>query len=256
MTTTAAIPVERHNVEIQRNREVWARKPHLRDVYHDFYRTISARLDPAVPGLVVELGSGMGRIKDIIPQCLTTDLFPNPWLDRQENAYRLSFADGSVSHLILFDVWHHLRFPGTALQEFRRVLAPGGRLILFEPAASWVGRFVYTYFHHEPVSLRDPITWDAPAGFTPDHVDYYAAQGSATRVFWWGKSENRLTGWRVAEVRPITSFTYLGSGGFSGPQLGGNFFRGLLRSLDRIASLAPRIFAARLLIVLQKDGDH
>ena len=92
----------------------------------------------------------MGRIKDVIPQCVTTDLFPNPWLDRQENCYQLSFADGSVSHLILFDVWHHLRYPGTALREFHRVLAPGGRLILFEPAASWVGRLVYHFFHHEP----------------------------------------------------------------------------------------------------------
>jgi SAM-dependent methyltransferase len=256
MTTTAALPIEQHNIEIQRNREVWSRKPMLRQVYRDFYRLIAARLDPQRPGLVVELGSGMGRIKEIIPQCVTTDLFPNPWLDRQENAYRLSFADGSVSHLILFDVWHHLRYPGTALREFHRVLAPGGRLILFEPAASWLGRFVYDHFHHEPVSLRDPITWEAPAGFSAADVDYYAAQGLATRMFWWGEIRDRLAGWHLHEVRPIASFTYLASGGFSGPQLGGRFLHGLMSGLDRVASLAPRIFAARLLIVLQKDGPH
>ena len=51
------------------------------------------------------------------------DLFSNPWLDRRENCYAMNFADGSVSHLILFDVWHHLRYPGTALREFHRVLA-------------------------------------------------------------------------------------------------------------------------------------
>src|SRR6478672_1894101 len=89
------LPLEQHNIEIQRNREAWQRKPMLREVYHEFYRRIAARIDPAIPGPVVELGSGMGRIKDVIPQCITTDLFPNPWLDRQENAYRLSFADGA-----------------------------------------------------------------------------------------------------------------------------------------------------------------
>lgn len=253
MNSTTTLPLEQHNVEIQRNRQAWDRKPMLRDVYHEFYGLISGRIEPRTPGAVVELGSGMGRIKDIIPACLTTDLFPNPWLDRQENCYALSFADGSVSHLVLFDVWHHLRYPGTALREFHRVLAPGGRLILFEPAASWVGRLIYHFFHHEPVAVHDPITWDAPAGFKAADADYYAAQGSATRLFWWGEGWDRLTGWRIRELTPVTSFNYLASGGFSGPQLGGRFLHGLMRGLDFVCSPYPRAFAARLLVVLEKE---
>jgi len=248
-----ALPLEQHNVEIQRNRQAWSRKPMLREVYHEFYGLISARLDPRTPGTVVELGSGMGCIKDVIPGCVTTDLFPNPWLDRQENCYALSLADGSVSHLILFDVWHHLRYPGTALREFHRVLAPGGRLILFEPAASWVGRLVYHFFHHEPVAIRDPITWEAPAGFSAADADYYAAQGSATRLFWWGEGHERLKGWRIRELTPVASFNYFASGGFSGPQLGGRFLHGLMRGLDALCSPFPRAFAARLLVVLEKE---
>lgn len=255
MTTTAAPPLEQHNIEIQRNREAWARKSMLREVYHDFYRLIATRIDPQQPGPIVELGSGMGRIKDVIPQCVTTDLFPNPWLDRRENCYRLSFADASVSHLILFDVWHHLRYPGTALQEFHRVLVPGGRLILFEPAASWLGRFVYHFFHHEPVAVREPITWTAPAGFSAEDADYYAAQGSATRLFWWGEGHDRLAGWRLHEVRPVTSFDYFATGGFSGPQFGGRFLHGLMRGLDFLASPFPRACAARLLVVLEKEKN-
>lgn len=251
--STPSLPLEQHNVEIQRNKQAWERKPMLREIYHDFYRRIAARIDPAVPGPVVELGSGMGRIKDVIPACVTTDLFPNPWLDRRENCYQLSFADGSVSHLVLFDVWHHLRYPGTALREFHRVLAPGGRLILFEPAASWVGWLILHFFHHEPVAVRDPITWHAPAGFSAADADYYAAQGSATRLFWWGEGHDRLTGWRLREVQPITSFDYLATGGFSGPQLGGRFLHSLMRALDRVTSPLPRVFAARLLVVLEKE---
>jgi len=251
--TRSALPLEQHNIEIQRNRDAWQRKPVLREIYHDFYRQIAERIDPSQPGIVAELGSGMGRIKEVIPQCVLTDLFPNPWLDRQENCYQLTFADGEVSHLILFDVWHHLRYPGTALHEFHRVLAPGGRLILFEPAASWVGRTVYQLFHHEPVAVRDPITWDAPPNFTAADADYYAAQGSATRLFWWGEGLDRLAGWRLREVKPITSFDYFASGGFSGPQFGGRFLHGLMRALDFVAAPFPRIFAARLLIVLEKE---
>ncbi len=253
MKASTALPVSQHNVEIQRNRAAWLRKPALQAVYRQFYRLIAAQIDPALPGPVVELGSGLGCIKEVIPSCVLTDLFPNPWLDRQENCYQLNFAAGEVSHLILFDVWHHLRFPGTALREFHRVLAPGGRLILFEPAASWVGRFVYHFFHHEPVAVRDPITWDAPPGFTANQVDYYAAQGSATRLFWWGEGRDLLAGWRVREMRPITSFAYFASGGFSGPQLGPPALAGIIRGLDFLAAPFPRIFAARLLIVLEKE---
>ena len=32
--------------------------------------------------------------KDHLPDCITTDVFPNPWLDRVENAYALAFAAG------------------------------------------------------------------------------------------------------------------------------------------------------------------
>ena len=246
-------PVEQHNREILRNREIWRRKPLLRESYRRFYRLIAAQIDPLMPGPVVELGSGMGNIKEIIPNCVITDLFPNPWLDRQENAYRLSFADGEVSHLILFDVWHHLRYPATALREFHRVLAPRGRLILFEPAASWTGRLVYHCFHHEPVGLRNPITWDAPAGFSAADADYFAAQGAATRLFWWGEARERLAGWRLREMQPVVSFAYFASGGFSGPQIGGRLTHAFLRQLDRVATLYPRAFAARLLIVLEKE---
>lgn len=255
MSNTAELPLEQHNVEIQRNREAWARKPMLREIYHDFYRQIAARIDPTIPGPVIELGSGMGQIKEVIPQCITTDLFPNPWLDRNENCYELSFANESLSHLILFDVWHHLRYPGSALREFNRVLSPGGRLILFEPAASWLGRLVYHYCHHEPVAVRDPITWEAPDDFSPSQSDYYAAQGSATRLFWWGQGHDQLEGWKLSEVRPIPSFDYFASGGFSGPQLGGRFLHGLMRALDYLAKPFPKIFAARLLVVLEKEKN-
>lgn len=255
MNTANALPLEQHNIEIQRNREAWNRKPRLREIYHEFYRKIAARLDPRIPGLIVELGSGMGTIKEVIPNCITTDLFPNPWLDRQENAYRLSFGDNSVSHLILFDVWHHLRFPGTALREFHRVLAPGGRLILFEPAASWTGRFVYHYFHHEPVALKNAITWEAPPTFSPLDADYYASQGSATRHFWWREAHSRLDGWQLAEVNPLPSFEYFASGGFSGPQIGGRWLQRGLRLLDWAARIWPRASAARLIVVLLKNAS-
>ncbi len=246
------LPLGQHDLEIQANRLAWERKPQLRAVYRGFHELIASRLDRSVPGKIVELGSGMGSIKEAIPDCITTDLFPNPWLDRQENAYRLSFADGAVSNLILFDVWHHLRYPGTALREFQRVLAPGGRVIVFDPAMSCAGLVIYGLFHHEPLGMRLPVTWDAPAGFKPEDSDYFAAQGAATRILWRREAPERLAGWDIAEATPLPSFEYFATGGFSGPQVGGPGLFRFWRRLDGALARWPYIFAARLLVVLKR----
>jgi SAM-dependent methyltransferase len=252
MNPGESLPVGQHDLEIQANRLAWQRKPQLRAVYRGFHELIASRVDRSVPGLIVELGSGMGSIKEVIPDCVTTDLFPNPWLDRQENVYRLNFADGAVSHLILFDVWHHLRYPATALSEFRRVLAPGGRVIVFDPAISLTGRVIYGLFHHEPVAMGLPITWEAPAGFKPEDSDYFAAQGAATRIFWRRAEPDRLAAWSLLEATPLPSFEYFATGGFSGPQLGGPGVFRLWKGLDRALRHWPNLFAARLLVVLKR----
>ena len=246
------LALEQHNIEIYRNRAAWLKKPLLRDVYSEFYRQIVQRLSAGTRGIRVELGSGMGNIKRFIPDCRTTDLFPNPWLDQQENAYRLSFADESVADLILFDVWHHLEHPTAALQEFHRVLEPNGRVILFEPAVSWLGRIAYGLCHHEPLGLSQRIRWEIPEDFSPDTPGYYAAQGNATRMFLWGEAARHLAGWRIKEVTPLASLSYFASGGFSKRQCYPDAWLPFLLAVDRWLSAWPSLFAARLIVVLEK----
>jgi SAM-dependent methyltransferase len=246
-----AIDIAQHNVEIFENRRFWEQKPLLRRVYSEFYREIALRVNPAIPGLIVELGSGMGNIKQHIPQCITTDIFPNSWLDRVENAYHLSFKQGEVGHLILFDVWHHLQYPGAALKEFARVLAPGGRIILFDPAMGLIGRIVFGHFHHEPLGLEDEIEFNAPEDFSGLEPGYYAAQGNASRVFGTEAFKKELDEWRIIEVRYFSGLAYVASGGFRGPQLYPANCLPLLNLLDSALSKFPRL-ASRILVVLEK----
>jgi hypothetical protein len=97
-----------------------------------------------------------------------------------------------------------------------------------------------------------PITWDAPAGFKPGDADYFAAQGAATRAFWKREAPERLAGWDLLEATPLPAFEYFATGGFSGPQFGGPDAFKLWRALDRKLSRWPRLFAARLLVVLKR----
>lgn len=246
------IEVGQHNLEIQANAEHWRRKPLLQKIYRDFYNEIAGELRGDVPGVTVEIGSGIGNLKTVVPGALATDIFPNPWLDRIENAYAMNFADGSVANLILFDVWHHLEYPGTALREFRRVLAPEGRLIIFDPAMGMLGRIIYGLFHHEPLGLRDEIRWRAPANFSPDEMTYYAAQGNAQRIFFSGEGTSELSAWRMVRRSLFAGIPYVASGGFRGPQLYPESFLPALRALDRVASRIPALFATRLLVTLER----
>jgi SAM-dependent methyltransferase len=248
----ASVPIGQHNVEIERNLQSWNRKPVLRRAYRDFHRRIASHIDRTRQGKIVELGSGIGNIRDLVAGVVRTDLFPNPWIDQVENAYRLSFADGELSHVIMFDVFHHLRHPRTALQECRRVLQPNGRVIIFDPYVSLAGRLVYGPMHHEPIGLGDPIVPDAPAAFAADTDGYYAAQGNATRVFWQGEYPEILDGWEVVARERIGAWPYALTGGYSKPQLYPGFLYRPLSLIDRAVSLMPSVAALRALIVLRR----
>ncbi len=244
--------IERHDAEIRKNLALWGKKPLLRNIYRSFHELIAQRLSNRSGRRVVELGSGIGNIKEVIPHCIRTDLFPNPWIDRVENAYSLSFPDEYLGDLILFDVFHHLRYPGTALQEFYRVLQPRGRVIIFDPCLSALGRLVYGLLHQEPLGLDHDIEWFAPADWSPEDVDYYAAQGNAARIFVRDELGQPWTGWRIAAIDRLSAISYVASGGYSKPQLYPLRALGAMRILDRICDTMPWIFATRLLAVLEK----
>src|SRR5574339_385780 len=243
--------IDLHQDLIHKNIEYWNRKPLLQILYGDFYRLIAQNLSSLPDKKVVELGSGLGNIKEFIPDCLRTDLFPNPWIDQVENAYRLSFADGSVSDLILTDVFHHLKYPGNALQEFHRVLHKGGRVIMLEPAVSLLGLIVYGVLHTKPIALTQESKWFAPRGWSAEDIDYFAAQGNATRVFLGTRFRSELERWQKVETIRLSALAYAASGGYSGPQLYPKSILLLIKGLEKILDLFPILFATRLLIILQ-----
>jgi SAM-dependent methyltransferase len=187
-------------------------------------------------------------LKTHLPQAICTDLFPNPWLDLVCDGYEMPFLEGSLSHLVLFDVFHHLQAPKAFLKEARRTLGDSGKLILLEPYISWTSYPVYGLFHHEPVGWRQPID-------LAEHLrrprDYFSAQGNATRLFFSKSGLDWLDGWRVLHAEAFSAFSYLLSGGYSKRAFYPGKSLGILEGLDEKLSRWPRLFGARCLIVLR-----
>ncbi|MFW5804720.1 MAG: methyltransferase domain-containing protein [bacterium] len=248
-------PINQHNIEIQKNLKSWNSKPILQKVYKHFYALIREEIDLSLTGKIVELGSGIGNLKSVIDNCITTDIFPNPWIDQVENAYVLSFEDNSVSHLILFDVFHHLEYPGNAFEEFQRVLVPNGRVIIFEPYISLFSYFIYEFFHHEPVKYFSSIQWFAPDNEDIEKDKYYAAQGNATRIFFKQKNKNLLNDWNVLKKKRINASYYIASGGYSKKQFYPDALFPFLLKLDNVFSFLNKLIGSRLIVVLQKNKN-
>jgi SAM-dependent methyltransferase len=244
--------ISRHLAEIEFNRAQWKRKPLLRQSYSEFYKKINGFIPKKIPGKVLELGSGIGKIKDTIPDCITSDIFPNPWLDRVENAYSISFNDNCLSAIILFDVWHHLEYPKIALHEFQRVLYPKGRLIIFEPAIGLLGLLIYGILHPEPVAITKVINWDCPRKFQHVDMPYYAAQGNCWRMFSKNTLPEEMSDWKIITIKKWSALRYILSGGFSRPSFILKDSEPFWAKIEQIIDIFPSFFATRMMVVLEK----
>ncbi|NOT23874.1 MAG: methyltransferase domain-containing protein [Nitrospiraceae bacterium] len=233
---------------LHRHREVWQRKPLLRQLYRDWYRDIAAWL---TPGRTVEIGGGTGNLKEYASGVCCTDVVSLPWLDAVADAQRLPFQTGSLANLVLFDALHHVENVSLFFDEALRTLKGDGRIIIMDPYISWVSWPVYRYLHPEPVDLtQDPLLHTTPLA---DRRPFDSNQAIATILF-----EKELTRFRaryprlaVRQVRRLSFFAYPLSGGFDHPSMLPNCFVAPTLKLEkRLGWLAP-FLAFRLFVVLE-----
>ena len=106
---------------------------------------------PRPAARVLDLGGGPGWVSELLLRLglrpVTLDLSPSllrlgrdrfaqaglPARLVRSDMTALPFADGTFEAAIVVDALHHVPDVGAALREARRVLSPGGRLVLAEP---------------------------------------------------------------------------------------------------------------------------
>ncbi len=201
---------------LARSAEKWRDSAALRAVYEDIFAEVRERLSP---GPTLEIGSGIGLAKTLLPELTTSDVEKTPYVDRALSAYDLAQEAGAWANVFAFDVLHHLREPLRFLAAAGAALRPGGRLVLVEPAATPVGRWFYRFFHHEPCR---PEEIGPPFDFSGGKGEF-ANMGMAWALFVEHRAEveHRLFafGLRLDEVRMRDGIAYPLTGGFSKPAL-------------------------------------
>jgi SAM-dependent methyltransferase len=236
-----------------KNRKIYQNKKLIKIIYNNYYEIIKKNIYISNNKKILELGSGGGNIKKIIPKCITSDQFKNDNIDRIENIYKINFKKNSISNIILIDVFHHLQFPSSALKEIHRVLIKNGRIIMIEPAMGLIPRIIYKIFHYEPNGFNLKINWDLIPKKIPSSNQYFAAQSLPWRAFFL-KEFNLKSKYKIKLIKPFCDFAFLLSGGYSYKALYPKFLYSFFKLIDKIlTNISVKIFSARMLIVLEKN---
>jgi len=196
--------------------QIIRRKRFLFRVYRDFYTRLANGLEAVGRGsTVVELGSGGGSIKDVIPAAVTSDILDVPDVDVRFSAERMPFGAESVDAFLMINVFHHVKEPRAFLHELERSLKPRGRILMIEPANTVWGRFVSTRFHHEE--------FDATAGWRIEGDGPLSQANGALPWIVFSRDrpifEREFPNLAITRFEPHTPLKYLVSGGLSIRQL-------------------------------------
>ena len=238
------------NQELVSYKQVWSQKPVLRLVYSDLFRRIA---NYCRPGKTLEIGGGIGNLKEMLDDVISSDIQYSPDLDLVADAQSLPFADQSLTNIVMLDVLHHLEYPVRFFDEASRVLKPGGRIVMVEPAITPGSTLFYRFIHHEPVHMSaDPLIDGAP---DPDRDPYDSNQAIPTLLVTKHRQhlESRCPMLELQQVEWFSFAAYPLSGGFKAWSLIGESGARTLLSLERrLERLFGRYLGFRVAIVFEK----
>jgi SAM-dependent methyltransferase len=236
----------------EQHRRAWDTDEALRTLYGRWYGLVREKLPPHELGPWLELGSGPGFAKNVIPELELSDVVGAPWLQHELDAEQLPFEGGSLGALVLFDVLHHLPHPARFLAEAVRTLRPGGRVVMCEPYVSPVSYPVYRFIHEERCDMSvDPLAEAAGTGGDP----FEGNQAIPTLLLRRREElERRFPQLRIAGFQRFAGLAYPASGGFGRRTLlPMRLWKALLAIEDRLPDAAFRLIGFRMLAVLERQ---
>lgn len=107
------------------------------------------QINPNTPDFLgIELGAGAFPISVTEPRIKATDFVPDElpeWIEQHVDACDLRFRDGELHVIVCQNSFHHFQDPLKFLTEAERVLAPGGKIAIFEPYHSPLGNIFFKF---------------------------------------------------------------------------------------------------------------
>jgi len=154
-------------------------------------------------------------------------------------------------------VLHHLEFPLVFFREAARVLRPGGRVLMVEPAITWGSTAFYRLFHREPVRTSADVLRDGSPDPRRDPYDSNQAIPTLIATRDRDRFHRLCPTLRIATVQWFALAAYPLSGGFQPWSLiGEGAARRLLRIERALEPALGRLTGFRMLLTVEKAADR
>lgn len=186
----------------------------LRFLVRSRFEWMNQYIAPDARGVDIGCGAGLSQHFIRCRRLLLTDFAMQDFLDVSGvDALRLPFADQAFDFVLASNLIHHLPSPTGFLTEARRVVRPGGHLLLHEPQASLLFRAVLRAMRHEGYWF-DVDVFDETCVCT-DPNDLWAGNNAIPRLLFddhdaFGRAQPR---WRIVRDEPCECVMFLNSGG-------------------------------------------
>jgi SAM-dependent methyltransferase len=207
----------------------------------------------------VEMGAGTGFSKFFINNkfLLLTDFSCHEWLDiKNVDALHTPFDDCSYDYVVTSNMIHHVPHPIKFLKEMKRILKPGGVLLIQDITASFFMRMILRLMRHEGydfgVNVFDSLQ------ICTDSNDLWSANCAISNLLFDNreKFEKEVPSFKILKHDYSEFFIFLNSGGVIAKTFYVPLTFPILRFLDSIdnflVNICPHLFALQTRVVLKK----
>ena len=180
----------------------------------------------AANDLTLEIGAEDSNCRQWFPNLIAINVTADWRIDAQASAYHLPFRDQSFAVVVCTEVLEHTRSPEQVLSELRRILKPGGKLLLSVPFAFPIHYSPTDYYRFTRFGLMhllqgwqiesiEETTSDAASLATYFHHWLLKKKGlhwKPPKLVWWGVWQMLTRSYRNHNLRSENGHSYMPAG--------------------------------------------
>lgn len=238
------------------HKKILGSKKMLKSCYSDFYSKI-IQLEKKFKtkinkGIRLELGSGVGFIKDFDSKIITSDVVYNKFTDKTINANKIPFKNDKIDSIFGIFCFHHFKDPFNFLKDLQKKLKVGGLCILIEPYYSPLASIIYKKVHKsEYFNKNEPFRYK-----TKNKTAMESANQALSYIYFVKhkkKFNKEFPKLKIVHTSIFNNYLrFLLSGGLNFQKLLPDFLIFFVKFLEIIMSPFKKIFGIHYIIVIKR----